>query len=118
MKRCVAAESGAPPDSSTRVFPPRSARTRLNTSLRGAERDEDEDTAHEDDEVVETPPATAISEETILQSILLLTFSAQTQNQNQYYVMSYTHFIEAHCEQGSDDEFNVCSCITGAVNGN
>lgn len=34
MKRCVAAESGAPPESSTRMFPPKSARTRLNTRLR------------------------------------------------------------------------------------
>lgn len=33
MKRCVAAESGAPPESNTRVRPPSRERTFLNTSL-------------------------------------------------------------------------------------
>lgn len=33
MKRCVAAERGAPPDSRTRVRPPSRERTFLNTSL-------------------------------------------------------------------------------------
>lgn len=35
MKRCVAGDRGAPPESSSRVLPPRSARTRLNTRLEG-----------------------------------------------------------------------------------